>query len=149
METGFDQLMMRYPASDYILNGYANVACRAGDKAQYQKLRQEVGHRFSAAAWTSQYSLASCDKRLGKPAGLGQQLRHPISLTALGPPLRSVAGVIPNLVGLTREELAARSGGLAREGMQTARGTFLEFRNGVVVLMWGDKTNEYGVYALA
>jgi len=94
MEMGFEQLLMRYPASDYILNGYANVACRAGDKAQYQKLRQEVGHRFSASAWTSQYSLAGCDKRLGTPDRQGQQLRHPIPRTALDPPLRSIAGVI-------------------------------------------------------
>ena len=68
MSDGFKQLMARYPASDYVLNGYADFACRAGDKAQYQALRPQLDARFSASAWTKKFTLQSCDSKFGLPS---------------------------------------------------------------------------------
>ena len=61
MKPGFKQLLARYPRSDYVLNAYADFACRAGDKAQYEALRPELAKRFSASAWTKKFTLAACD----------------------------------------------------------------------------------------
>lgn len=55
---------------------------------------------------------------------------------------------MPNLLGLSREALVAKFGEPVREGTPDAQGTLLEFRNGVIVRMSGDKTYEYGVYTL-
>ncbi len=62
MQTGFRGLVRRYPASDYWMNRFAHFACRARDPDEYARLRDGVGKRFSATAWTAKYSLESCDK---------------------------------------------------------------------------------------
>jgi hypothetical protein len=41
MRTGFYGLVKRHPSSDVILNSFANFACRAGDKAEYNRRSQE------------------------------------------------------------------------------------------------------------
>jgi hypothetical protein len=55
---------------------------------------------------------------------------------------------MPKLLGLTRKELTDQFGEPLRQGTLGAQGDYLEFRNGVVTLMWEDKAREYGVYAL-
>jgi rhomboid protease GluP len=65
MKSGFQELVSRYPRSDYMLNVFANFACRAGDKSEYAALRPQVASRFSATVWRGDYALADCDRRVG------------------------------------------------------------------------------------
>jgi membrane associated rhomboid family serine protease len=103
MRTGYLGLIKRYPASDAVLNSFANFACRAGDKAEYNRLRSAVGKRFSSTAWSTKYSIDTCDKQLGG----GGDFR---ALGALG----DVPGRIESLggarIGMTRNELLAAKG---------------------------------------
>ena len=70
MQSGFADMMRHYPRSDYVLNVYANFACRAGDKDKYQALRARLGTRESASAWSNKFSLESCDKRFAAAAAV-------------------------------------------------------------------------------
>jgi membrane associated rhomboid family serine protease len=103
MRTGFYGLVKRHPSSDVILNSFANFACRAGDKAEYNRLRKDLGKRFSATAWSTKYSMDACDKQLG----VGGEFH------ALGV-LSDVVGHIESLggvrLGMTRGELLAAKG---------------------------------------
>lgn len=74
LQAGFEQMISHYPASDYILNGFAYLACRAGDQDQYRSLRAQLMHRFSASAWSNEYTLAACDKRLAVTPEKGRPL---------------------------------------------------------------------------
>lgn len=71
MRSGFDDMVRHYPHSDYVLNVYANFACRAGDKDKYHALRSVIATRESAAAWSDKFSLQSCDKRFATAATAG------------------------------------------------------------------------------
>jgi len=71
MKPGFKQLLAGYPRSDYVLNAYADFACRAEDKAQYEALRPQLATRFSASAWTKKFTLAACDSKFGLPSAAG------------------------------------------------------------------------------
>ena len=64
MQSGYRDLMDRYPKSDFIINSFANFACRAGDADDYNVMRAAVGTRFSSSAWTTRYSLGACDRLL-------------------------------------------------------------------------------------
>lgn len=64
MKTGFQQLVARYPRSDYVLNVFANFACRSGDKPEYAALRSQLASRFSASAWSGEYKIGDCDRRM-------------------------------------------------------------------------------------
>src|SRR6185437_6949673 len=66
MKRGFQELVARYPQSDYVLNVFANFACRAGDKPEYLALRPQLVKRFSASAWSGEYTFDECDRRLSK-----------------------------------------------------------------------------------
>jgi membrane associated rhomboid family serine protease len=109
IRSGFYGLVKRYPTSDVILNSFANFACRAGDKAEYNRLRSDIGKRFSATAWSSKYSMDACDKQLGG----GGEFR------ALGV-LSDVVGRIESLggvrIGMTRGELLAGKGSPVHQG---------------------------------
>jgi hypothetical protein len=65
MRTGYLGLIRRYPTSDYVLNSFANFACRAGDTDTYGRLKGSVARRLSSTAWTFKYSIESCDQKLG------------------------------------------------------------------------------------
>jgi membrane associated rhomboid family serine protease len=108
MRTGFYGLVKRHPASDVVLNSFANFACRAGDKAEYNRLRDVIKRRFSATAWSTKYSIEACDKQMG----VGGEFH------ALGV-LSDVAGRIESLsgvrIGMTRSELLAAKGKAVRE----------------------------------
>jgi membrane associated rhomboid family serine protease len=71
MKPGFKQLLASYPRSDYVLNAYADFACRANDKAQYEALRPQLDTRLSASAWTKKFTLAACDRKFGLPSAAG------------------------------------------------------------------------------
>lgn len=76
MKSGFQELMARYPRSDYLLNVFANFACRAGDQIEYAALRPQVMRRFSASAWSGEYTLADCDRRVEVPPTLLQAIKR-------------------------------------------------------------------------
>ena len=64
---GFEDMRRVFPQSDYIVNGYAYMACRARDAASYASLRQVLTARFSASAWTAKYSKTDCDAKMLAP----------------------------------------------------------------------------------
>jgi membrane associated rhomboid family serine protease len=108
MRSGFYGLVQRYPKSDAVLNSFANFACRAGDKAEYNRLRKEIGKRFSATAWSTKYSLDACDKQLGT----GGEFHALGVLSDVVGRLESLSGV---RIGMTRNELLAAKGKAVRE----------------------------------
>jgi hypothetical protein len=104
MSMGYVGLVKRHPASDSILNSFANFACRAGDTAEYNRLRSAVGKRFSSVAWTAKYSLDACDKQLGA----GGEFHALRSLRDVpGGRVLALGGV---RIGMTRQELLAAKG---------------------------------------
>jgi membrane associated rhomboid family serine protease len=127
---GFYGLVKRYPTSDAILNSFANFACRAGDKAEYNRLRNDVQKRFSATSWSTKYSMDACDKQLGT----GGEFR------ALGV-LSDVAGRVESLsgvrIGMTRIELLAAKGNpVRREESYWVYNTVDSKHNGVVTAVF-------------
>jgi membrane associated rhomboid family serine protease len=63
MSEGFDLLLKQYPDSDYLMNGYAYMACRAGDSEKYHTLKVRLRDRLSSTAWSTRYSPEGCDKK--------------------------------------------------------------------------------------
>ena len=68
MRSGYIGLLKRYSTSDFVLNRFANMACRAGDADQYRALRGSVVRRNSSAAWSAKYSQEACDKKFADSA---------------------------------------------------------------------------------
>jgi membrane associated rhomboid family serine protease len=104
MKTGFEGLVKRHPASDYTINRFANIACRANDAEQYRALRKIVNQRFSSVAWTEKYSLDSCDRIFAAvPANvtLTQDIPSPEM------PLQGIGGI---RLGMNSHELFAAKG---------------------------------------
>jgi rhomboid protease GluP len=64
IERGFRALLDRHPDSDFLLNTFANLACRRGDAAVYRSLREALEARRSAAAWRGDVQVETCDVRL-------------------------------------------------------------------------------------
>jgi membrane associated rhomboid family serine protease len=104
MRSGYLGLIKRYPASDFVLNSFANFACRAGDPVEYGRLREAVGKRLSSTAWSSKYSLADCDKQLASGGEFRAQLAPELSPDGR---LRSLAHI---RLGMTRSELLTAKG---------------------------------------
>jgi hypothetical protein len=63
ISAGFDLLLKHYPDSDYLLNGFAYMACRAQDSNQYHSLKARLNNRLSTTAWSEHYSPKECDKK--------------------------------------------------------------------------------------
>jgi hypothetical protein len=109
MRTGYLGLVRRYSASDAVLNSFANFACRANDKGDYNRLRGAVGKRLSSTAWSTKYSIESCDKKLAVAGAMPSTLT-PEALP--GERVRSLGGV---RLGMTRKELLAAKGDPIRQ----------------------------------
>jgi len=63
MRSGFDDLMERYPDSQWNLHHYANFACRAGDGATFNKLRPKLDTQKMfqmQPIWKNAYTLEFC-----------------------------------------------------------------------------------------
>jgi hypothetical protein len=104
MNTGYRDLLKRYPKSDAVLNSFANFACRADDKVTYNRLRGVVGKRLSSTSWSTKYSIEECDKKL---AAAGK-FPNSLATEALpGERVRVLGGV---RLGMTRRELMAAKG---------------------------------------
>ncbi len=104
MRTGYLGLIRRYPASDSVLNGFANFACRAGDKDTYNRLKGSVAQRLSATTWTAKYSVELCDKKLAANGGYAASFTPEL---LPGERVLSLGGVH---LGMTRKELLAGKG---------------------------------------
>ena len=61
MKAGYDELLARYPHSEYFLNRYANFACRAMDRNAFQRLRPMIATGVLPDVWTMSHTLAKCD----------------------------------------------------------------------------------------
>src|SRR5487761_2360497 len=61
MKAGYDELLARYPHSEYLLNRYANFACRAEDRSTFRRLRSMIATRVLPDVWTMTHTLAKCD----------------------------------------------------------------------------------------
>ena len=130
MRTGYLGLVKRYPKSDAVLNSFANFACRAGDKTEYNRLRSVMDKRISATSWTAKYSMSACDKQLGKGG----------EFHALGV-LSDVAGRIESLggvrIGMSRSELLAAKGNpVQRKEKYWVYNTLDSKHNGVVTAVF-------------
>jgi hypothetical protein len=60
---GFDLMLKQYPNSDYLINIYAYMACRAGDSERFHALNAKLKDRLSSTAWSARYSPEECDKK--------------------------------------------------------------------------------------
>ena len=103
MQSGFDDMIRHYPHSDYLLNVYANFACRAGDKVKYQALRSRLTTRQSASAWSDKFSIESCDRRFTTAAVLNASATR----SQGGPSMRSFGGVT---LGMNAQQLVRAKG---------------------------------------
>jgi hypothetical protein len=74
IERGFRELLDRHPESDYLLNAFANLACRRGDVSVYRSLRAEVAVRPSSAAWRGRVQPETCDERIESLARRGEAI---------------------------------------------------------------------------
>jgi membrane associated rhomboid family serine protease len=63
MSEGFDLMLKQYPHSDYLMNVYAYMACRAGDSERFHALNAKLKDRLSSTAWSARYSPEGCDKK--------------------------------------------------------------------------------------
>ena len=63
MSEGFDLMLKQYPHSDYLMNVYAYMACRAGDSERFRALNAKLKDRLSSTAWSAPYSPEGCDKK--------------------------------------------------------------------------------------
>ncbi|HVA41584.1 MAG TPA: rhomboid family intramembrane serine protease [Candidatus Binataceae bacterium] len=61
LKTGYDELLARYPHSDYLLNRFANFACRAKDGNTYRRLRPMIATRVLSDVWAMTDTLRKCD----------------------------------------------------------------------------------------
>lgn len=66
MKQGFDDMLNRYPNSQWLRNTYAVAACQAGDAAAYRIVRTLIGANLIRPAWTQKFSPERCDERLLK-----------------------------------------------------------------------------------
>lgn len=103
MKMGFYGLAKRYPRSDAVLNGFASFACRAGDKAEYNRLTIELKTRFSSSAWSTKYSKDACDKQLGA----GGEFHALGALSEVTARVDTLSGV---RIGMTQSELLSEKG---------------------------------------
>ncbi|HEY8119046.1 MAG TPA: hypothetical protein VIE91_07400 [Methylophilaceae bacterium] len=63
MKAGFDDLMQRFPNSNWNLNNYAKFACLANDKKTFIALRKKIGTNIIPDAWTLDANQDLCDQK--------------------------------------------------------------------------------------
>jgi hypothetical protein len=68
VKEGYEDMLKRYPDSDWLRNSYAGMACRARDAETYRALMSELGDRVLPTAWQGKYSIETCNKQLSSGA---------------------------------------------------------------------------------
>ncbi len=63
MRQGFDDLVQRYPKSQWNLNKYAYFACRANDKKTFGRIVSGI-EKPDEEAWSGSYTLVYCKELL-------------------------------------------------------------------------------------
>ena len=72
MKSGFDDLMKRYPDSQWNLQHYAYFACRAGDGKTFSAISPRISAKLptsSPSAWREPYTRDYCVSRFAKAPG--------------------------------------------------------------------------------
>ena len=62
LRQSFRDLVARYP-SDFFLNHFASLACRAGDRETYLSVRPRLAGHILESTWRCNASPALCDSR--------------------------------------------------------------------------------------
>jgi hypothetical protein len=61
VKEGYEDILDRYPDSDWLRNMYAGMACRAKDAETYRAIMSELGDRVLPEAWRGKYSVEMCN----------------------------------------------------------------------------------------
>lgn len=64
MKEGYEDILHRYPDSDWLRNMYAGMACRAKDGETYRSIMSELGGRVLPEVWRGKYSIKMCDEHV-------------------------------------------------------------------------------------
>jgi membrane associated rhomboid family serine protease len=64
MKAGYEDILDRYPNSEWLRNMYAQMACRAKDAETYRAVIAELGDRVLPEAWEGKYTVALCDEHV-------------------------------------------------------------------------------------
>lgn len=69
VKQGYEDMLDRYPHSDWLRNLYAGMACRARDGETYRAVMAELGDRVLPEAWEgSRHSVEMCNEYAGSGA---------------------------------------------------------------------------------
>jgi hypothetical protein len=71
VKEGYEDMLDRYPHSDWLRNLYAGMACRARDAETYRALMSELENRLLPAAWVGKYSIQMCNEHVNSGARAG------------------------------------------------------------------------------
>ncbi|HEY0682497.1 MAG TPA: rhomboid family intramembrane serine protease [Steroidobacter sp.] len=72
VKEGYQDMLIRYPHSDWLRNLYAGMACRARDAEVYHALMSELEGRVLPEAWTGKYSIEMCNERVSSGPKIAQ-----------------------------------------------------------------------------
>jgi membrane associated rhomboid family serine protease len=64
MKEGYEDILIRYPDSDWLRNMYAGMACRAKDGETYSAIMSELSDRVLPEAWQGKYSVKMCNEHV-------------------------------------------------------------------------------------
>lgn len=64
VKAGYEDMLDRYPKSDWLRNVYAGMACRAKDAETYRALMSELGDRVLPEAWVGKYTIEMCKEHV-------------------------------------------------------------------------------------
>jgi len=63
MKDGFEELMKRFPKSEWNRNAYASYACMANDRTKFLELWRKVGKQPIRAAWSGGWTPEVCSQK--------------------------------------------------------------------------------------
>jgi len=68
---GIASAVKRYPRSDYLVNVAGRLACQSGQRLEYLTFHSALPKRYSASAWSPNFTVESCDRKFGLKSRLG------------------------------------------------------------------------------
>jgi membrane associated rhomboid family serine protease len=126
MRSGYAGLMKRYPGSDFVLNRFANLACRAGDADEYLALRDSLVRRYSSVAWSDKYSVEACNQQFLKST----PARAATTISRRSGHIRALGGL--QLGETAQQVLTAKGAPIFRQQKSWTFNTVDSAHNGVV-----------------